>query len=716
MELILDRLHRSKWSASLQKMAGDSFEDTFASIAHSYLQEKAIKLIPYLVGFEVVDSNDENTKAIGMFAFKVGKRFLYAPVFFLNGQIKPLELLYIKDESLFVPLSEDWVNHLLKQKPIELGTPSDDHKNKQFSSPNMEVFATPPQTGRYISAAQRDSIIPSWLDKFDINAHRALLGAMKKNAEFGRAVSRFVDVDELADAFRRKGATIEKKAETKVNKTETFVFEPGQENDDPEFFRRLTVDEKKKAKEGKTVVRDNRPEKSTSKLYDSQYPARYSNPVMSGVYKVIDGDGNITTAVVLLNPKSLSRLYASAGATVIELSTGKWTVAPVADIWVRESTILDEPESAIKGKAELTAGAIGQTYLFVNDRLRSSVPFRIAGKITERDGLLSYRLQPVELQLPTGGIGSADVMSSETACSEITPKAIISPRAEGDITSLGHGVVVPANYSLMKLNAMKGPEDRFHLGTSGDVMYHLRRHNINELLISPRQGDFAINVDGIPKSAFSKKAALHFLMDNMGVHGTRALPLLEEIDSSYLPKKVLVKLAQGYPGPTQGIQIPDPMLGPDSGAAQSSQYFGEDLIPLQSGQGQPPMPMETSESNMYSGPSPDYSQMDTGLAMEASGTGQQRVFDHAVLGTLAKTTQTSDLIQSYIPDLQTALDRLGRILFLMWSKPEDFKDLYGIAELEEGEDTLRNVFRSFGELLLTLKSKESSRMLDVAKG
>lgn len=97
------------------------FEQAFSNLAHSYLRDKAPKLLDYEVGFQLIEKNQENTKAVGVFGFKLGNQWLYAPVFFLNGDLKGHELLYIKNQDSFVPLKENWLNYLLGRRPSVLG-------------------------------------------------------------------------------------------------------------------------------------------------------------------------------------------------------------------------------------------------------------------------------------------------------------------------------------------------------------------------------------------------------------------------------------------------------------------------------------------------------------------------------------------------------------------------------------------------------------------
>jgi hypothetical protein len=99
-----------------------SFEQAFSNLAHAYLRDSAPKLLDHEIGFQLLDRDRENTKAIGVFAFKVGSNWLYAPVFFLNGDLKGHELLYIKNQDMFVPLKENWINYLVNRKPNILGS------------------------------------------------------------------------------------------------------------------------------------------------------------------------------------------------------------------------------------------------------------------------------------------------------------------------------------------------------------------------------------------------------------------------------------------------------------------------------------------------------------------------------------------------------------------------------------------------------------------
>lgn len=97
-------------------------EKAFADQASGFVENKLEPLMkaPYHIGFEVVRKNDENTRIIGIFAFKVDDHLLFAPVFFLNGEIKG-PLLYRCDTKTFVPATKEWATYLISSLEKEEG-------------------------------------------------------------------------------------------------------------------------------------------------------------------------------------------------------------------------------------------------------------------------------------------------------------------------------------------------------------------------------------------------------------------------------------------------------------------------------------------------------------------------------------------------------------------------------------------------------------------
>ena len=57
-------------------------EQDFARLAFMFVQDRAAPLMKYMLGFEVVNRNEDGSKAVGIFGFKTGKDYYYVPAFF----------------------------------------------------------------------------------------------------------------------------------------------------------------------------------------------------------------------------------------------------------------------------------------------------------------------------------------------------------------------------------------------------------------------------------------------------------------------------------------------------------------------------------------------------------------------------------------------------------------------------------------------------------
>jgi len=98
-----------------------SFETALANMAFSTVRDRAPGLLDHLVGFQLLDKSDDSTNASGIFGFQLGDQWLYSPIFFRNGDLRGSELLYLKNQDLFVPMKENWINYVLNRRTPILG-------------------------------------------------------------------------------------------------------------------------------------------------------------------------------------------------------------------------------------------------------------------------------------------------------------------------------------------------------------------------------------------------------------------------------------------------------------------------------------------------------------------------------------------------------------------------------------------------------------------
>jgi hypothetical protein len=97
--------------------------------------------------------------------------------------------------------------------------------------------------------------------------------------------------------------------------------------------------------------------------------------------------------------------------------------------------------------------------------------------------------------------------------------------------------------------------------------------------------------------------------------------------------------------------------------------------------------------------------MDFGSVQQATASGQQEVFDTAMIGSMLKAVRDDTMVDRYLPDLIKGMDRIGRILFMFYWHGDTFADRFGKQDMPEMEDSLRNAFEMMGDVILFLKQK-----------
>ncbi len=366
------------------------FEQAFANLAHAYLRDKAPKLLEYEVGFQLIEKNQENTKAVGVFGFKVADQWLYAPVFFLNGDLKGHELLYLKSQDLFVPMKDNWIDYLLGRKPAMLGKSI----NKQLTdighlAPDLARLTRSPQ--KWASVMPRMS---SWFQEFlptfarlatekTAEAEVPFLAALRDSGRAGfvflqkvaehypqvyRAVEERYGVDNLKQVARRvgedeamakQGGSLLKKAKKgdKSDGVKGTVFDRGtvmnrlNDTDKKEtgghadvilrtdYFNgnaqdvQLTDDERRTLLDEGKVVKDDRPPSAVSKVYNGSTSLKLFNPDETNVYEVLVRPGGFEKCLVIMHPVGH---HTHSGCCVISIDGEKrWENAHPSRIYCR---------------------------------------------------------------------------------------------------------------------------------------------------------------------------------------------------------------------------------------------------------------------------------------------------------------------------------------------------------------------------------------------
>lgn len=419
-------------------MPDAEFEKTFADLAHARLRDRAPGLLDYLVGFQLLDKSEDDTHAVGVWGFKVGESWMYNPVFFLNGQLKGDELLYVKDQDAFVPMNEKWVNYLLNRRPHVLGAPEEKKLQELgIHQPDFNAMARPPYSGsKYASVRSgvRDFVeklaatvepafqpflpvilsspsrekraelsskwhLPNFIRKAGKKAAKALISTMRKNSSFADAILKFYSMDELIKAAEQAigEGSLYKKAEdgdTYIEGTaptvQVMLADKANVTDLGETM--LTDAQKEQLQRDRYLVMDNRGPNDTAKVYATQISKTLQNPHCSSLCNVLTQGGNFKPMLVIMSPVGAPPYChdedrGKSLCVVVKMDGKRVRMVAACDIFTdNEGHDQEAWEEAFNGMAD--PGSVGERnkIVLVNENREGSFPFFIERKVTTADG------------------------------------------------------------------------------------------------------------------------------------------------------------------------------------------------------------------------------------------------------------------------------------------------------------------------------------------
>lgn len=726
-----------------------NFEATFADLAFARLRDKAPSLLDYLVGFQLIDKNDEETHAVGVFGFKVGKEWVYSPVFFINGELKGHELMYVKGQDSFIPMTEQWVNYVLNRRPKILGEKENIPRPRlNLRQPDFDLFARAPYAGSKYASANKGRMkewvhdfldvfgsepwgekyasadLPNLLKRFGKRAAMPLFETMTSDERFSRAILKFYDPRELIEATKQ--ADIDEVAKNqrkgKSSLPKPIVLTRG--DDQSNVLLDITEKEKEQLARGEFVVRDLDSDRRNH-VVKIQLPMTLSGPDRSGFFDIMTKGLEPRKALVIVDsaPIGWAAYRDPRVSVVVDTETKQFGNYGKSDILVGKHYGQDEFGKWWKDLPAGDSVSPGDIGVLVNEKGEGTCVFeaensstlggRTEVKVYGKNSLSPGATVRKEPYRPRSDSGESDSIESLVFCDK-----------EGDkLIRVGESFFVPKGFKFFKIDkrkrenypapcspgGTKGPKN-LTLGTVEDIRDSLK------MAAEKGEGAFiSMRTDGtryIPVvnneqvGYMPKEAAFRYLIYQQGVSADDAHMLLKSAAVRSNGETFFIKY--GWGEPPQSAWFPEPLTGMEYGVNVPIQY--------------PSMTAQNLGQNDTAGARDAYrhrwdddlnqpyrtrfvDQNAKDQAGAASQLGQKEVLDTSVITGLVKTMDSDSAVDGYIGDLLLALDRLGRILFLYYWHNDKFRERYGSQDMSELEDNLRNVFKSLGELALFLKQK-----------
>jgi hypothetical protein len=690
------------------------FEQSFSELAYSALQNSFPDLLQKSVGFQLVDSNDENTKALGIFAIQMAGSHLYIPVFFVGGRLKPLELIYDKKGDKFFPLTRDWIELLAKGPELDIGS-SAAKPGIGISNPNLEVYANPPRTGRMVTSSAKlssseidrmltkaasSSSLP--LDLFLASApklvKKSFLHLMQDNPSYLDNVLTHYSWDMLKTAclvqpdryapkdpvgeFEVITDMLHKKASPQISKE---VLQKG-------FY-----------------VLDKRAGMAAD-AYFTKSIMKFESALDTGLYEIMDSSGEVKNYLVIQGECDDDRNKYEACRDGDDL--GKKGIGLKRDI-----TIVDIKDGSWYKSSDLNQvmGKKNHEGKFVVDTILKSLPSvkdmspnkKYMLLLKKGDSFVARGPFEVTSSFEDKGLTQFQVRS----CSDYKPCKILVREGSQSLGRPREGTITATpDVRALPLKG-QGSCDKFTCQSVKMLEAKAFDRGISRVEVSTDGVEYQVNSLFGNKSGLDKKAAItHLCLDyNLKSEDTLKLLKIAEEDKR---SGCFIKQAvgpYGDPMPPAGPQYaPMPMAAMTDPSYQNQQYWPEQYAHQEWNPAPPTGPRqgfspEIGPANMAEQPQ----HASPTAAIQGAQTGDKDLLDAGTISSMANFSDVDDLVNDYLPDLEKAMDKVGRMVFLYWYKTENFAEKFSSTEIKETEDLLRNLFKELGKTIHKFKSSKS---------
>jgi len=656
-------------------MAEQDFEVKFSQLVNGMISEKVPALSKYKVGFQVLDKDEEGTRAVGVNAFVVNNVWIYIPVFFLDGSIKGLDMMYLKQNDIFVPAQDSWIASIKAQGETLLGK-----STKDLDTNDEAVDAESVTFADKIAFKQSDDLLTreELIAMLRVIPDKAADSFIEKVANMGNSILRKFVVSlhkspEFANAILRyhPPKELQKIAEVSADMAKAEVVK--EEKDNVKIISKmtdaaaktLTDCEKKMLVQNGVFVQDNR--KSFSKLFEQKVRSDVcQNPTCSGIYDVLLNNGNYTSCFIVMlgNKGSCSRQ-----AAIIKIEEpGVYHTRAVNEVFCRniENISPDEIRKLIGGNS---VGKKVFAELMSEDNCGCSTALITLGAKTN-----------IELSVAKYDQGSDDKIHARVvnglginkdSCDDIV---LEFTDVDGKLSFVGDTLYVPKDARIFRKASWEKQKD-LRLGNLSTIHSMIvKEANLSTLQVSSMGNLIQIRSTKGATGLIDKVAAVTHLVLKEGIYAGQAQQLLKEANRNKdKMARYYINYAPAYFNKTAANE--------EGGAIETNKTVGGKALDTE-------LPKKAIDT-----------------VVKASEAGIKEVFDVTVLQQLINAADVSELRKDFITDMVKGMDKIGRMLFLFYWHNDEFENRYGKEDMDELEDSLKQAFTINGDLVLYLKEK-----------
>lgn len=615
--------------------------------------QKLLQLFPeissYIVNFRDITEEagkDESGLQIGLFILQFGEEYYYIPVIAKNETVLPIDSLFSAESGTFIPLTRSFIDKVMASSQVYLGKSSKIPKTVP-QNPSVYDMVTPPRTGKFVYASS--SRLVEFLAIMPNMVKQAMVEKFSSDKEVYQTMHRLFGLENILAALKPTSAVM-------MHRKPAVELVTGGTGLDNQAIKEIL-------EKGYSLRGENTTNRVAVLGNDSSLLGPLHN--ISGVdvgadYEVVMRSGEVRS---IYAPKRMSGaskkpalLQGHQYATYSDRDNSIFVMFSNGDYAISEGFVA-RGEPMVKHKV-------------VRDYLGTTVPLT-PRSVTRNSGPIALLTPDLDL---VGVYSVTDVVEAPHGVT-VTGYSRL-PGASGGVTINAYrncrsiDVTDPQNI-FVPINTLIVPLGRDVSETlEVNINAALAKLELSTLVALGSAAD--IGYDGVEFTFNGKPVNTHMKMAEIlvvqeGIEPARAESFIKRAKEDGRVKIYLSKKADFEPG-----EIPQ---------------FGET----------PP------DQDQYNTLGADKDGAFSKGLRSAVDTQDPQVIESMVISELLQATDMNSLVKEYMPEIEAAMDKLGRTLFLARLNMDKLSASQNSNEVMSFIANLRNVYRLLGDNVTKLE-------------
>lgn len=694
----------------MAKRAADTpeptFQQQFGILSNAMIIDKFPNLADYRVAFQLIQKNDQNTKALGVSVNRLDKQFIHVPSFFNNGKIKTGDMMYVPSIDMFRPMSDAWLADVRNLQLGDTGTsvPVQQANAASPGSVRVKQSTDPIVKTASLQAVAKDmqpSDIFSTAIKMGKKASAFLVDKLHNDKQFLSNVLKFYKAQDVVDFAKRAAVAfdqqpavpayqlitpIDKRASQLTDEQRQILFAQGY------FIRTNPLAKKASQQPTATTVLD------VSKIQN--FKDQFTLVSDSCVAQLMDVQGDLHKALVispidLLTGQTgyrgnLSNPYTSRQVNTLRESSRKLVAVQPGD-----TNYTELPHQVVVLKSSIQCPKeIMESY---GTKLNSAVQQIPYGAVIYSAGTF-YRVPHCFTRVANSTVWRRDCYDGSDAT---TIAVVADPQLKKPIISstaiqlpADARIIMPSGYrqSGVLSTDQEHRKDRILSGANCCTVSSLvqaiqryKRKHYNKVKVYTQGTQYIVTGQSQETQPMQvKQAALH-LVTNYGVHPRDARQMLKRamLGADYNhPRRVAFYLSKSAADHTM----------------QDTQWQRSNISMTATSNQQRP-DVQNIDLDQFA---QDPQQLMQAIQV-ATDQGIKQVFDVTAMKLLAQASDISQYIGDYVSDFLKSLDKLCRMLFMLYHHGDIMQQKYGTLKMKALQQSIKNSIDSLSQLTVFLK-------------